>query len=269
MNYTNNKYIKTSKVNITTLNKYGKTILDDVYFTAPFKVSPPFYKEDNSIKVIVMSSSAGIMEGDVQEYNITVNDNTNIEVTSQSYEKIHKMGEGDSYRECNIIVGSNSLLKYKPLPTIPFKDSAFNSSMNITLKDKSSKLILLDIISCGRVACGEKFEYKYYKSYTEVKCSDKLTYIDNTVYNPSILNLNDLGMFEGYTHLSNILICNFEDSTEKLDLIRDMIQNNDKVDGGATLTQSNDISVKILGYTAQDLINISENISSLFEENRI
>ncbi|MBW4872712.1 MAG: urease accessory protein UreD, partial [Paeniclostridium sp.] len=123
MNCISNKYIKTSKVNITTLNKYGKTILDDIYFTAPFKVSPPFYKEDNSIKVIVMSSSAGIMAGDIHEYNITIQDNTNIEITSQSYEKIHKMEEGEAHRKCNIFVGSNSLLKYKPLPTIPFKDS--------------------------------------------------------------------------------------------------------------------------------------------------
>lgn len=265
MDCKSNKYIKASTVNITTLNKYGRTILDDVYFTAPFKVSPAFYKEDNSIKVIVMSSSAGIMAGDIQEYNITLNDNTSIEVTSQSYEKIHKMEDGDSYRECNIIVGSNSLLKYKPLPTIPFKGSAFNNNMNIILKDKSSRLILIDIISCGRVACGEKFEYKYYKSYTEVKCSDKLIYVDNTIYNPSILNLNSLGVFEEYTHLSNMLICNFDDSIKKLDSIRDIIENNERVDGGATLTQSKDISVKILGYNAQDLINVSESISNLFD----
>lgn len=264
MSYISNKYIKTSKVNITTLNKYGKTILDDIYFTAPFKISPAFYKEDNSIKVIVMSASAGIMAGDTQEYNITLNDNTNIEVTSQSFEKIHKMEDGDSYRECNIIVGSNSLLKYKPLPTIPFKDSAFNSNMNITLKDKSSKLILVDIISCGRAACGERFEYKYYKSYTEVKCSDKLVYVDNTTYNPSIINLNNFGMFEGYSHLVNMLICNFDDSSEKLDLIREIIENNKEVDGGATLTQYKDVSIKIFGHSAQQLISISEDISELF-----
>ncbi|CEK29901.1 urease accessory protein UreH [[Clostridium] sordellii] len=265
MNCISNKYIKTSKVNITTLNKYGKTILDDIYFTAPFKVSQPFYKEDNSIKVIIMSSSAGIMAGDIQEYNITVEDNTNIEVTSQSYEKIHKMEEGGAHRKCNIIVGSNSLLKYKPLPTIPFKDSAFNSNMSITLKDKSSRLILIDIISCGRVAFGERFEYKYYKSYTEVKCCDKLVYIDNTFYDSSIIDLSNFGMFEGYSHLANMLICNFGDPIEKLDLVRVIIENNEDINGGATLTQSKDISIKVFGYSAQKLISVSEEISEIFE----
>ena len=60
-----NKYAEISRVKIRTLNKNGKTILDDVYFTSPFKVAPPFYKSDDFIKVIIMSSSAGTLEGDV------------------------------------------------------------------------------------------------------------------------------------------------------------------------------------------------------------
>ena len=59
-----NKYAEISRVKIRTLNKNGKTILDDVYFTSPFKVAPPFYKSDDFIKVIIMSSSAGTMDGD-------------------------------------------------------------------------------------------------------------------------------------------------------------------------------------------------------------
>ena len=46
-----NKYAEISKVKIRTLNKNGKTILDDVYFTSPFKVAPPFYKSNDFIKV--------------------------------------------------------------------------------------------------------------------------------------------------------------------------------------------------------------------------
>ena len=75
-----NKYAETSKVKISTLNKNGKTILDDVYVTSPFKVAPPFYKSDDFIKVIIMSSSAGTLEGDVQEYDINLSDNTKMSI---------------------------------------------------------------------------------------------------------------------------------------------------------------------------------------------
>ncbi len=164
-----NKYAEISRVKIRTLNKNGKTILDDVYFTSPFKVAPPFYKSDDFIKVIIMSSSAGTMDGDVQEYDITLGDNTKMELTSQSFEKIHTMIEDEAKRECNIYIGKNSFFRYNLLPTIPFKDSAFKSNINIKLEDSSSKLIFMDIINCGRVAHGEKFKYKYYKSYVESK----------------------------------------------------------------------------------------------------
>ena len=117
-----NKYAEISKVKIRTLNKNGKTILDDVYFTSPFKVAPPFYKSDDFIKVIIMSSSAGTLEGDVQEYDITLGDNTKMELTSQSFEKIHTMIDEEATRDCDIYIGKNSFLRYNLLPTIPFKD---------------------------------------------------------------------------------------------------------------------------------------------------
>ena len=255
-----NKYAEISKVKIRTLNKNGKTILDDVYVTSPFKVAPPFYKSDDFIKVIIMSSSAGTMDGDIQDYDITLGDNTKMELTSQSFEKIHTMIEDEAIRDCNICVGKNSFFRYNLLPTIPFKDSAFKSNINIKLEDSSSKLIFMDIINCGRVAHGEKFKYKYYKSYLEVECNDKLVYVDNTNYNPKEMDIESFGMYEGYTHFANILIANFIDSEENVSVIRDIL-NDYNVEGGVSLTQHNYISIKILGYSSDKLIQVSDKIS--------
>lgn len=255
-----NKYAEISKVKISTLNKCGKAILDDVYATSPFKVSLPFYKRNDFIKVIIMSSSAGTMEGDVQEYDISLGDDTKMELTSQSFEKIHTMIEEEATRDCNIYIGKNSFLRYNLLPTIPFKDSAFKSNINIKLKDESSKLIFMDIINCGRVAHGEKFKYKYYKSYLEVECDNKLTYIDNTNYNPSEIDIENFGMYEGYTHFANILIANFTNNEAVLNNIRDILKNSD-VEGAVSLTQNEDISIKMLGYNADKLMKISDKIS--------
>ena len=174
-----NRYAEISKLRLVTRHKDNKTILDDVYFTSPFKITHPFYINNNFIKVILMSSSAGTLEGDFQEYEISLGDNTNMELTSQSFEKIFTMLDDEAFRECNIYIGSNSLLRYNLLPTIPYKDSAFNSKTKIKLKDNTSRLIYTDIINCGRVARGEKFEYKYYKSYIEIesKQDEKIIYL--------------------------------------------------------------------------------------------
>ena len=209
-----------------------------------------------------MSSSAGTMEGDVQCYDINLGDNTNMELTSQSFEKIYTMVDEDAYRECNLTIGSNSLLKYNLLPVIPFKDSAFKSDIKISLKDKTSRLIFTDIINCGRVAYGEKFQYKYYKSYVEAQCNNRLIYLDNTIYKPSEMDMNNFGMYEGYTHFANILIVNFNRDENLLTNIREVL-NNDNIDGAASFTQNQDISVKILGHSADSLIKISEKISDI------
>lgn len=78
---------KYQRINLKTTFKNKKTILE-VYTLQPLlKLMTPFYKKDDYIKVVVMSSSAGIMAGDRQEYNINVGENTKLELTSQSYEK--------------------------------------------------------------------------------------------------------------------------------------------------------------------------------------
>ena len=247
-----NKYAEISKVKIKTLNKNGKTILDDVYFTSPFKVAPPFYKSDDFIKVIIMSSSAGTMDGDIQDYDITLGDNTKMELTSQSFEKIHTMIEDEAQRDCTLTIGANAFLRYNMLPTIPFRGSAFKSNINIKLKDSSSKLIFMDIINCGRVAHLVTGLYAF--------DSNKLVYVDNTNYNPQETDIENFGMYEGYTHFANMLIANFTVNEEILSVIRNIIKDSE-VDGAASMTQSDYISVKILGYNSDKLMKVSDKIS--------
>ena len=43
------------------------------------------------------------------------------------------------------------------------------------------------------------------------------------MYKPEETNMNNFGMFEGYTHLANIIIVNINDYEEKLDEIRKII----------------------------------------------
>lgn len=258
-----NSFGKTSVLNISSIKKDGKTILDDIYFTAPFKIIKPFYISDEYIKVMMLSASAGIMDGDTQSINIKIGNDTKVEFTSQSYEKIHKMKNGKATRNCSVSIGKNAFLKYNPLPTIPFAESSFDSVMNINLEDNTSRLILTEIISCGRSAMGEKFLYNQYNSHIEVRKNNKLIYRDNTMYNPSLFNMNSIGMFEGYTHLANILICNCNEGDSFIDSARNLIDEFEEVQGGVSKLQSSDIIVKILGNASQNLINVCEKITKL------
>lgn len=45
-----------------------------------------------------LCASAGIMEGDRQEFDFSVAEGTDMEFLSQSFDKVHKMKEGEAVR---------------------------------------------------------------------------------------------------------------------------------------------------------------------------
>lgn len=254
-----NLYGKTSQMRIETKFKDNKTYMSDVFYTPPLKLTRPFKQADGGLYIIMMSSSPGIMDGDVQDFEFNIDDNSNTHITSQTYEKIYKTIDVPPVRNTKIKVGSNAYFKYFPLPTIPFKDSSFSSETIIELKDESSRFSMVEIISCGRQGLGEKFEYKSFKLLTEVKKKKELVYVDNTNFIPDEINMENFGMLEGYTHLGNILLFNFDIKDEELSEYNEIIQSQG-LDGGVSRTFSKDVVIRVMGYSAVELKGLAEEI---------
>ena len=104
--------------------------------------------------------------------------------------------------------------------------------------------------------------YRFYNSHITVREGGKLIYNDNAQYNPSEMDMKSLGMYEGFTHMATLLFFNIEKASD-LDTIREIIDNNKKVEGGASIIQSGDTSVKLLGHSAQDLYDLCEELMNL------
>lgn len=256
-----NSYNQTSVLKMNFEYSHNKTVLKDYYFTSPFKMLPPFDAENGFVRAMIMSSSGGILSGDVQEISLNVGENCKSELISQSYEKIHKMNEGFGTRNTTINVDSNATLHFMPLPTIPFADSAFVSTTEINLKDNTSKLIYNEIISAGRVHFGEAFKYKYFKSLTNIYQNGKLIYRDNSYYNPSEMDMTGFGMFEGYTHLLSQVVCNFENSNVKE--IRNVIENlGFDIAFGVTEIENGSIVIRVLGKQGSIMEEISNAVAN-------
>ena len=159
-----NKFGKISRISACAALKDGKTILEELSFTAPYKIMMPFERENGGIQIMPLCASAGIMAGDSQNFFYHVKEGADLEVLSQSFEKIHKMDEGAASRTIEVQVDKNATLYYYPQPVIPFAQSSFDSRMTIHLEDETSCLFLLEIISCGRKAHNECFRYSRFSS---------------------------------------------------------------------------------------------------------
>ncbi|MCL1993342.1 MAG: urease accessory protein UreD [Spirochaetes bacterium] len=257
--------------------KKGKdvSVLEDIRFTAPFKITSPFYDAGGRLQVMLMSVSAGLMEGDTQRMQIDVGDGADLELLSQSFEKIHKMdGGGSALRQINLNVGKAAALFYAPLPTIPYAHSAFSSVSEIHLADVSSTVFYCDILAAGRVARGECFAYKRYSNRVKAYRAGELIYSDNTFFEPARMKMDGFCLLEGFTHSLNIFFSGpalGENTTESImEQIHDVIHSWQApaagvahAKGGASLTGNGDICVRALANGSEPLISLEHEIKRL------
>ena len=115
-----------------------------------------------------------------------------------------------------------------------------------------------EILSAGRSARGEMFDYRFYKNLTEIRRGEKLIYRDNTQYVPSQMPMGELGIYEGYTHMLNIFVTRPAYAEEFVKLARGVLDSQEPIEAGITKLEDGDYVIRALGYRAQSLEKISE-----------
>ncbi|MDR3161362.1 MAG: urease accessory protein UreD [Spirochaetaceae bacterium] len=241
-----------------------KSVLDRCYFTPPFKITHPFYTEEGLLSIMVLSVSAGLMAGDRQKIALCLEDGASARIGSQSFEKIHRMGETQSAcRETVLTLERDAFLWYAPLPVIPFARSAFESRTSVYLRDSTSRLIYAEILACGRSARGERFAWRFYKNRLRVFEGGALIYFDNNDFRPAETDPESFTMFEGYSHFSNLLLVNIPLSPEQREEIGRSLRRFPGGVGGVTLTGSGALCVRTLGNSAEAAMEQHRRILAL------
>lgn len=194
-----------SRLYLKAENYAGRTVISESFFSAPLKIAKPFYHE-NFTTVMMMSASAGMLDGDCYDIEIKVCTGARLRFTGQSFNKIFRSTSGKGVaQKVKITVESGGELIYSPCPVIPFRESIFKGETDIEICD-DSKIMMYDIFACGRTAMNEKFQFTEYRSRISVKKSGRLIFLDNTELLPSETDLCSTGFFEGNTH-SGTMFC--------------------------------------------------------------
>ena len=259
----NNQFGKLSKLHLTAAYREGKTIMEDVSFTAPFKIMHPFYEKKDFMTVMLLTASAGIMAGDRQEIDICVREHSNMEFVSQAYEKIHRMEKDCAKRQVYLTVGDHACLHYMPLPAIPFAGSDYQCAVDVKLENETSQFVFSEILSCGRIAHGEEFQYHRFQNKICIYQKGQIVYRDNACYKPERMDMRNFGMYEGFTHLANMVICNKQKSDDWVLQVRELLDISKDMEGGVTRTSVGHSVVRILGRNAHKLTEITERILTL------
>ncbi|WP_104749424.1 urease accessory protein UreD [Helicobacter cynogastricus] len=258
-------YAQASKLYLkTAMGAHGRCIIADNYFSPPFKLMPPFHEKGALSEIMLLVVGAGMLKGDAQDIKIEIGQGCQLKLSSQSFEKIFDTEEGYASRDTHVIVEENALLDFSPLPVIPFANAHFKNHTHILLKPHA-ELIYSEIITAGRIAYGEKFAFSKFHSTLEIATLEHPLFVDNTILDPTRMDLTNPCMFDQFTHYLNIVFFTKRLSQEAIQELLDQ----SGLNGGLSAlpctlpAEYSTFCLKALACGSEPLLNLREAISAL------
>jgi len=256
---------KSGKVGILDLelqkNNAGKTVVTKQFFQIPLQIQRALYPEislPEMAYLYVISPSGGILQGDRYRTDILLRNKAIAHITTQGATRVFSMNSNSASQIVNITVDENCYLEYIPDQIIPYKNSRYYQKVSLKVHDNST-LIYSEILTPGRVAMGESFEYDICYLRTHCKNQDKkIRFLENIKIEPKKQRLNEFGILGEYEIVGTVyILTRKEDVAELENSINEEIRNNDAVSFGTSiLPDESGIVIRILGNKTEKIFDM-------------
>jgi urease accessory protein len=250
-----------SNLHIVAACKNNKTYLKNSFCTSPFKIGNITEDKTKSLmRLMLMSSSPGILDSDNYEIKIKIEEEAHLQLTTQGYQRIFTM-QNQASQTINIILANNASFCYLPHPTVPHKNSSYKSTNNIYLKENHD-LIWSEIITCGRKLSNETFMFTRYHSTTNIYLNERLAVRENLLIEPHKTNVAAIGQLEGYTHQSSMLYLNNEaDCGYLMQNCLELLSAIEGIEYGISELPVRGFTIRLLGHKGEQLFEIQNRLA--------
>jgi len=257
-----------SQLHIIAGFKNGKTYLQHAYCEQPFKLAN--ITEDTSanlLKLMLMSSSPGILDNDNLEIDINIEAHAKMQLTTQGYQRIFTM-KSSATQNLNVHVQDHGSFYFLPHPSVPHTSSNYSATNNIYLC-QSHSLIFSEIITCGRKLSGEEFLFTRLHSVTNIYLDKKLVVKENVLIEPLTGNIHAIGQLEGYTHQSTLLYIDDSAGMNKIsDTCKEELSTIKEITFGISKLNVNGLIIRILGHKGEKLFLINNRLAQIFQQHQ-
>jgi urease accessory protein len=149
----------------------GKSVISRAYATSPLRLLTPG-NHGRAAWIYTSSHGGGLVDGDCIVLEIEIGEDAAAFVSTQASTKIYRSPCGTS-AEMRARVATNGLLVVAPDPVVCFARSRYRQIQRFDLADRAT-LVLLDWISSGRHAAGERWAFDEYHGQIDVRLDGKL-----------------------------------------------------------------------------------------------
>jgi urease accessory protein len=132
--------------------------------------------------VYLATYGGGLVGGDALDVTIDVCAGATALVATQASTKVYRSGEGASQR-LRVRAADGSLLVLLPDPVTAFSRSRYTQEQHVDLAENAS-IVLVDWLTAGRMASGERWQFDAYTSRTFVRRAGRLLLHDAVSLTP-------------------------------------------------------------------------------------
>jgi urease accessory protein len=225
----------------------GKTSVKEQYSRVPLYTQRALYLEEalpNMAYMYIISPSGGILQGDRYRMDITLRKHAFAHITTQGATRIYRMEGNYATQVVNIDVGEDCYFEY----------SRFYQEANLRVHNNAT-LLYSEIITPGRVASGEHFDYDIcYMKAIAMDHGGGLKFTDVAMLEPKKRDMKLFGVLSNHDVVGNMYIITKNKLQEIKNSVNTSLKDIPNIYAGATILPSNSgIGIRMLGNTASDV----------------
>jgi urease accessory protein len=160
-----------------------RTVVHTARAKSPLKLLLP-NNHGEGCWVYVASLGGGLVDGDALSLTVDVEAEACALLGTQASTKIYRSPRGTSQRLA-ARVAAGALLAVVPDPVSCFAGASYAQHVDVVLEDDTATLVLVDALTCGRAARGERWAFARYASRTRVWIGDRLVAHDPLRLDPA------------------------------------------------------------------------------------
>jgi len=153
----------------------GCSVVARAYATSPLRLLTPT-NHGHAAWIYGSSYGGGLVDGDAVAIDVTVAAGATAFVSTQASTKVYRSFRG-TRTATEARIGAGGLLVLAPDPVVCYAGARYRQSQRFTV-DAGASLVLVDWVTSGRRAAGERWQFDEYDARTEIRVGGALALHD-------------------------------------------------------------------------------------------
>lgn len=234
----------------------GTTRLSEQWVRPPLHLSKAYHADGWALSLLT-SPTAGLLDGDLLEVDATLEPGARAALISPAACRVHTMNSGFARVEQRYKVGAGAVLDVWPAPLILQRNSSVRQTTQLNV-DSNATVLFCEIVTPGRAAFGEAFEFTEWRSNLRIYRDSVLLAYENFSCRPEGGDVADWRQRFPSGSYASLYCLSPEPLRELVQSIHDLDVADSRI--GASPLRSGGLGVKIL---AGDGISLRKAIFSV------